>query len=350
MRKAKHTKTRTLLAIGLAAALMIFGGSAAHADASRTTYPVVFAHGLSGFDDIFGFDYWGDDFGTFVGDPCGWFELSCNGDIDSKQQAMAAAVQPFQSSEVRGVQLADAVEGYMAATGASRINIVGHSQGGLDARKAAYVLQARKGYPVVKVLASVSTPHRGSTTANAILDLGTATEVLNFLVSVFGTIIYAPGNDGFAAAKQLVHEDYDPNDGITTGTEAYNNAYPNSSAVAERYVSLITAQRGLDVNPLLNLLKILHDIDGDDDGLVAITSQHNGWRLQYSECFLCFDRINTYGALGYVSHPNYPNSSQRGSKAAVIDQDHIDVIGVGPDTFDEKEFYAALLHYIAYYD
>jgi hypothetical protein len=38
------------------------------------------------------------------------------------------------------------------------------------------------------------------------------------------------------------------------------------------------------------------------------------------------------------------------SKAAIVEQDHLDVIGVPPDMFDEMKFYAAIIDYIAYYD
>jgi hypothetical protein len=38
------------------------------------------------------------------------------------------------------------------------------------------------------------------------------------------------------------------------------------------------------------------------------------------------------------------------STADIVVQDHLDVIGVGPDMFDEMEFYAAVFDYIAYYD
>jgi hypothetical protein len=38
------------------------------------------------------------------------------------------------------------------------------------------------------------------------------------------------------------------------------------------------------------------------------------------------------------------------STSSVINQDHMDVVGVGPDTFDEPEFYAAIFNYIATYD
>ena len=55
-------------------------------------------------------------------------------------------------------------------------------------------------------------------------------------------------------------------------------------------------------------------------------------------------------ALGYVSNLNAPTSAQMTSMADVINQDHLDVVGVGPDTFDEPEFYAAIINYIASFE
>lgn len=371
MRNKTYKKLLPVL-IGVA---FLLGASPVLAGASKTSYPVVFAHGLGGMDDIFGFHYFGDDYGTFVGDPCDSFlEVSCNNQLHSSQKAYAAQVAPFQSSDVRGIQLANEIEGYLATVGASSVNVIGHSQGGIDARKAAHVLRARTGRQVVKVLFTVSSPHRGSPVAKSMLGLGSVTQVVNFLATVFGNIVYGSGNDGYAAAKQLVFDDYSPTDGVQTGMKVFNTNYPNSSLAVRRYVSVVTAQKGASLNPALGLLKALVDIDGDgacsgdcnndgaagqgdgtrgdldDDGLVGINSQQNGYRLKYNECFLCFDSFNTYSGLGYVGNTNAPSASQMTSGAAIVKQDHADVIGVGPDTFDEKEFYAAALHYIAYYD
>jgi len=346
--------------------------------AARTTYPVVFAHGLAGFDDILGYDYWGDDYGTFVGDPCDEFlEVTCNSYIDPGQKAKATAVQPFHNSEYRGWQLANQIESYMAATGSSYINIVGHSQGGIDARKAAKELRARKGYTVVRVLISVSSPHRGSPIAKYILDLGPGvTDVISALVKIYGNVVYRSGNDPYAAAKQLVYNDYSATDGQITEMKVFNQNNPISSSYAYRYASVITAQTGLSVNPALFILRQgFYNIDGDgycnddcdndgaagkgngtrtdldDDGLVGINSQQMGYRLKYKvNCCGIMDTISTYSDTGYVSNINYPNSTQMTSKAAIVEQDHLDVIGVPPDTFDEMEFYAAILDYIAYYD
>ena len=66
--KKLHTLLLALCALGLT--------TQAHAGAAKTTYPVVFAHGMAGFDDILGYDYWGDDYGMFVGDVCGLFDRS----------------------------------------------------------------------------------------------------------------------------------------------------------------------------------------------------------------------------------------------------------------------------------
>lgn len=366
---------RRLLAAFALVSISLFSFGPLSAGAARSTYPVVFAHGMGGFDNLFGFDYWGDDFGQFVGDPCDAFlETLCNWDLDAGQKTFAAQVPAFQTSVVRGYDLANDIEGYMATVGASYVNIIGHSQGGLDARKAAYDLRARKGRQVVRVLMTVSTPHRGSPVAKKILDLGSATAVINFLASVYGNVVYQSGNDGYAGAKQLVHNDYSSTDGVTTGTKAFNTTYPNSSNVAYRYVSVVTAQNGVSVNPALLALKTLIDIDGngycigdcdndgaagqgngnksdlDDDGLVGMNSQQNGYRLKYTECFACLDTLTTNSYTGNVTNVNEPSSLQMTSTSALLNQDHADVVGVGPDTFSEMEFYAAAIHYIASFD
>ncbi|HYI02102.1 acetyltransferase [Hyalangium sp.] len=348
----------------------------AQAGAARTTYPVVFAHGMGGFNNLLGLEYWGDDYGTFVGDPCSLFEVGCNEDIDGNQKAYVAQVQPFQSSEVRGLDLANDVESFMATAGSSYVNLIGHSQGGIDIRKAARVLYERRGYTVVKVAVSVSSPHRGSPVAKYILNLGPGvTSVVAALATYYGNVVYQSGNDAYAGAKQLVYNDHDPNDGKTTGMKAFNLAYPVDARYAARFTSLITAQNGLNVNPALYLLsEFLFDIDGDgscaddcdndgaggrgdgvrneadDDGLVGINSQQMGHRLRYSESTFGFDSVTNDAGLGYVSNLNAPSATQSTSTSSVISQDHLDVVGVGPDTFDEPEFYAAIFHYIATYD
>ncbi|MCP3894975.1 MAG: acetyltransferase, partial [Bacteroides sp.] len=163
---------KKMMAIILCALAFGIPGSTIAGDAGKTSYPIVFAHGMGGFDDILGFDYWGDDYGVFVLDPCDkTFEFNCNGDIDDNQESFIASVTPFHNSEQRGYELYQDIKGYMATSGHNYVHIVGHSQGGVDLRKAATLLYNDKGYTVVKYGISVSSPHRGSPIAQYVLNM-----------------------------------------------------------------------------------------------------------------------------------------------------------------------------------
>ncbi len=356
-----------------ALALLLACGPALARDADKTTYPIVFAHGMAGFDDILGYDYWGDDYGVYVLDTCQWGEYYCNGDIHSQQESFVASVTPFQSSEVRGYELYQDILGYMASSGHDYVNIIGHSQGGLDLRKAAKLLYQNKGYKVVRYGISISSPHRGSPIAQYVFNLNPGVQsVLSALAEYFGDVIYGGNNDAIAALKQLVNHDIDPNDGVTTGTWAFNQNYPAGSSYIWRSRSFLTGQDNYNMNPALYLVKeAWTEIDGDgyasydangdgalgtgdgnpsdhdDDGLVGINSQQMGYRLEYWECYGCLDYVWARDNTGFVADLNAPNATQMTSHAWKINQDHLDIIGVPPDTFDEMEFYAAITDYIA---
>lgn len=354
---------------------LVVAAPAVARDANKTLYPIVFAHGMAGFDDLLGYDYWGDDYGVFVLDPCNEFlEVTCNSDINNSQKSFVASVTPFHNSETRGYELYQDIQGYMASSGAQYVNIVGHSQGGLDLRKAARSLRTAKGYTVVKYGISISSPHRGSPIAKHVLNLGAGVQsVLGALATFYGNVVYAPGNDVYAALKQLIYNDW-PNDGITTGMSTFNTNNPASATYIARARSVLTAQGGLSMNPALYLVQAgFMNIDGDgyaandadndgaggigdgsandddDDGLVGINSQQMGLRLEYVDDFWddlehVYERTDT----GNCTNLNSPNSSiMMTSHKYKIAQDHLDVIGIPPDTFDEMDFYASLTDYIA---
>jgi len=365
------------IAAVLVAGLIGLVGTAEGRDAPKTRYPIVFAHGMAGFDDILGYDYWGDDYGVFVLDSCQLFEINgCNGDITDGQASFVASVTPFQSSTQRGYELYQDISGYMASAGVSYVNIIGHSQGGLDLRNAAKRLQSAKGYTVVKYGISLSSPHRGSPIAKWVLDggLGSMESVAATLAEFYGGVVYGAGNDVYAALKQLVYNDYSSTDGVTTGMASFNSSNQPSTTYIARAGSLITGQGGLDMNPALYLVQqgfmnikgdgygtTDSDNDGalggndtnagndDDDGLVGVNSQQMGFRMERSECILCLDYVYERNVSPTYSNTNLnaPSTAQQTSHYCKINQDHMDVIGVGPDMFDEMEFYAAITERIA---
>ena len=405
-------KKMAALAASVLLTLGISTQQAVAEEATKTKYPVILAHGMAGWDSLLGIDYFGDEWGTFALDGCSLLEINgCNDWVPGDQKAEAFQVTSFGSSELRGTQLADQVETYMAAQGVQYINLVGHSQGGFDIRKAAHVLKARKGYVVVKDLISLSSPHRGSPYAQKIMnkyarngdqfcwsmpwDGSSGNDPCAVLIANVADYLYdglnsisgqTARNNIIEGGLQLIYNDYDPNDGKITGAKAFNQNYnltsANGTPIAARIGSLITAQDDGNLMPLLSALGAIIgfnadgdgycvddcDNDGaagagdgstydmDDDGLVGINSQQIGTRLGYNEddwkcawygCWNPLDNLFSVSSTGYVSNVNAPSSVQMTSHDGKISQDHLDVTGLGPDTFDEMEFYASISQYIA---
>ena len=82
-------------------------------------------HGLAGFDELFGvYEYW---FG--IPDAL----------RDGGAAVFVTEVSQLNSTEARGEQLIDQIEQIVAITGKPKVNLIGHSHGGLDVRYVAAV-------------------------------------------------------------------------------------------------------------------------------------------------------------------------------------------------------------------
>lgn len=114
---------------------------------TKTQYPVVMAHGLGGFTTLFGvIDY-------FNGIPG---ELMKGG-----SEVYTTKTSAVNNSEVRGEQLLQQVKTISAISGQPKVNLFGHSQGGIDIR---YVAGVAPKY--VASVTAVSSPEQGSKTAD----------------------------------------------------------------------------------------------------------------------------------------------------------------------------------------
>ena len=143
-------KTLNLLLCAALACASLFSGAAMADTSGKTKYPIVLVHGLSGFDSLI-FDY-------FYGVKS---ELSSVG----ATKVYAPQLTAYNNSEARGEELVEYLEDLRAITGASKFNLIGHSQGGIDSRYAAAVRP-----DLVASVTSVGSPHRGSDTADVIKD------------------------------------------------------------------------------------------------------------------------------------------------------------------------------------
>src|SRR5262249_16934017 len=116
-------------------------------DYTRTKYPIVLAHGLAGFDELFGvFEDW-------YGIP--------EALQDGGATVFVTDLSPFHSSRERGEQPIDQIEQIVAITGKPKVNLIGHSQGSLDVR---YVAAVRP--DLVASVTTVAGPHKGAALAD----------------------------------------------------------------------------------------------------------------------------------------------------------------------------------------
>jgi len=129
---------------------------------AQTRYPIVFAHGMAGFSQIGPIDYW-------YGIPQ---DLTSNG-----AQVFVTQEASFQSSYVRGEQLLAQVNTILALTGASKVNLIGHSHGSQSIR---YVAGTEP--DIVASATAVGGPNTGSPVADVVEGV-TTTEVVGPLAA-----------------------------------------------------------------------------------------------------------------------------------------------------------------------
>ena len=115
----------------------------------RTRYPILLAHGMCGFDRIGPVEYY----------------LGVQEHMESSGfEVYTSEVAPLDSSYRRAGQLRD----FILRTTSGKVNIIAHSQGGLDSR---YLVAALGMADHVASITTVSTPHRGSHLADLVLGL-----------------------------------------------------------------------------------------------------------------------------------------------------------------------------------
>lgn len=267
------------------------GADALRSSYTRTRYPIVLVHGMSGFRSILGvLDYW-------YGIP---EALRAGG-----AEVYVTEAASFESSEARGEEVLRQVEEIVAQTGCGKVNLIGHSQGGLDVR---YVAAVRP--DLVASVTTVGTPHQGADLADflrAHVRSGSITEdALAALGDSAGTLIgllsgSVNPQDTVAGLDQLTR----------AGTADFNARYPAglpTSACGEgpdavngiRYYSwsgtgVLTAADPLD--PALGISSQFYT--GDNDGLVGRCSSHFGYVIRDDYFMNHLDEVNQ--VVGLVS-------------------------------------------------
>lgn len=264
-------------------------------DAEFTRYPIVFMHGLAGFDTLLNVvDYW-----------VGVEDLL----VSEGYSANVYGVSAFDPTPVRAEQWAAHLEALHRQTGARKLNLIAHSQGGLDARYYSSILDLDNR---VASITTIATPHDGTAVAELlsnVVDLGPSDgQIVDALVSGAAELF---GTTGDSFSEQLAQMTPD-------NMALFNDDVPNVSGVEYyswggkscRYLqwSCQSQMEGETVSSYFLLSHAyLEGQEGDNDGLVSVAS------------------------------------SEWGTFLGVLPADHIDEVGhrfdLSAQPFDAAEFY-----------
>ncbi|PRP95409.1 Lipase precursor [Enhygromyxa salina] len=218
-----------------------------------TRFPTVMVHGWTGFENI---------------GPLTYF-YNVQSDLeDLGYPVVIAVLDPYNSVDVRGEQLADFVGATLQNQRARKVNLFGHSQGGIDSRYVAS--EAGGGYgDRVGALITLGTPHYGTPFTDVALGLfpGPSEQVLVFLLNFLGATQNQQSD--VEASLYTLSETYMQHEFNVIYTDDPRVHY--YSWMGRTCVAAIGCQDAVD--PLLLFsYEILFGIAGPNDGLVPESS------------------------------------------------------------------------------
>jgi triacylglycerol lipase len=253
---------------------------------TQTRYPIVLVHGLFGFDNIGPVEYWYGIPGALRSDGA---------------RVYVAQVSASNSTEVRGEQLLTQVKQILAATGAAKVNLIGHSHGGPTAR---YVASVRP--DLVASVTSVGGVNKGSKVADILIGiapdgslsnavLASITNGLSQLISFLSGSPNLPQNANAANVSlstagslkfNAAHPEGIPTTACGEGAYQVNGVRYFSWSGAKPYTNFLDI-----VDPALALTSLAFG-SAKNDGLVASCSSHLGHVIRDDYGMNHLDEVN----------------------------------------------------------
>jgi triacylglycerol lipase len=247
---------------------------------TQTRYPIVLVHGLFGFDSLGPLEY-------FYGIPGA---LRSGG-----AQVYVTSVSAANSTEVRGEQLLFQVRQILAATGAEKVHLIGHSHGGPTSR---YVASVRP--DLIASVTSIGGVNQGSKVADVLV--GAAPDVVYSVGNALGGFLdlingspTLPQNARAAAqslstagtaAFNAVHPEGLPTTACGEGAYQVNGVYYFSWSGAKSYTNFFDP-----ADPFLAVTSLAFGGE-KNDGLVASCSSHLGRVIRDDYRMNHLDEIN----------------------------------------------------------
>jgi triacylglycerol lipase len=254
---------------------------------SNAKYPIILAHGIARFDFLL--NYFSKTFDALglslvaANDALHYFKgiaghLRTHGfDVYHSSVSFAAGV------EQRAEDLRHEVNKVLGLKNQEKVHIIAHSMGGLDAR---HMIVNHDMAGKISSLTTIGTPHLGTSFA----DWGLAHQGDEF-IEIIGRVIDL---GGFRDLAQGACNDFNEQ---ATEKEAANSVVYRAYAASQKQKLVFT--------PLQKSWDIINDSEGDNDGLVSVTSQL--WRSQL---------ITPQGTVKHIEQKLFP-----------VGADHLNEIG-----------------------
>lgn len=208
-----------------------------------TKYPIVLVHGVGFRDTTILMKYWGD-----VPDI-----LKRNGAF-----VRTGGQSAYGSIADNAADLKKQILSVLRATGSDKVNIIAHSRGGIEAR---YMITKLDMGAHVASLTTISTPHRGSSMADIIMNHVKDENVLTTVIDFYAKIIGDGSPESFNAGKELTRD----------FMKTFNEQTPDVSGVY--YQSYAGAIDDTILHPVWRAMyKSVKKREGENDGLVSIDS------------------------------------------------------------------------------
>lgn len=255
----------------------------------RTKYPILLVHGVF-FRDFKYFNYWGR-----ITD-----ELQKNG-----AKIYFGNHQSALSVDDSARELTERIKQIAAETGCEKVNIIAHSKGGLDCRRAISRFGADK---YVASLTTINTPHRGCEFADYLLGV-VPKSMQDKIANTYNAAMRKFGDknpDFLSAVADLTHKN----------CEKLNETTPDIDGVFYQSVGSKLNKASNGQFPLNFSYHLVKYFNGSNDGLVAESSFK--WGSKYTF-------VTTNGKRG-ISHG-----------------DMIDLNRENIEGFDVREFYVQLV-------
>ena len=279
---------------------------------SDAPYPFVFMHGMAGFAQL---DLGVTDITYYDGVV---EDLTKRG-----EQVFVTIVPPYDTSEARAVALSKQIDQILVRTGKTKVNLIAHSQGGLDARIIASPNGLGYGDRIASVT-TIATPHHGTKVADGVLGLTDALpSVVNDLTNDFLHLLekssYELSNDPHLQAQ--IHEM-----SVKNMTDVFNPTYVDDARVAyASYAGRTNLRSGTGVcdgGKIPNQPSVVDPAQAIMAG-TALYLEHGG------------DKIVNDGLVTV-------ESAKWGVFVQCVAADHlkeVGQIGVAADNFDHLQFY-----------